>query len=496
MRWACLLLPSLSLDVFARATETDAPFIVASGGHHPRVVDANEAARAAGIRRGQLISAALALAPDIVIRERDVAAEEAALADIATMLLAFTPSASIAPPNAILADIAGSVRLFGGLAPLGDALLVQARARGYDATLALAPTPTAALLLARAGCTAPVCAAGALSVALAPLPLALLDFDADTLATLSAAGITTFGAAQRLPRAGLARRFDQRVVDTLDRALGHAADPREPYRPPPHFERRLPLPAPVDSVEALQFAVHRLVDDFAGWLGAHGLGAVRISLSLVHERYVRERGTPPTLATFALGAPSRMPAHLMTVLRERLSRIALPAPVEAIVLASDETAPLAGRNLGLLPEDGIDAVTVPLVERLRSRLGDDAVTTLALQDEHRPEQAAREVPALPSQAPTALRPAKSPVRNAPVQRTPPRPLWLLDCARPLDVVLETAPWVLRDGPERIESGWWDGGDCRRDYFVAETPAGEIAWIYRDHRHATDDGEWFMHGLFA
>jgi len=103
---------------------------------------------------------------------------------------------------------------------------------------------------------------------------------------------------------------------------------------------------------------------------------------------------------------------------------------------------------------------------------------------------------LPSQAPTALRPAKSPVRNAPVQRTPPRPLWLLDCARPLDVVLETAPWVLRDGPERIESGWWDGGDCRRDYFVAETPAGEIAWIYRDHRHATDDGEWFMHGLFA
>src|SRR6185437_11692747 len=112
MRWACLLLPSLSLDVFARATETDAPFVVASGGHHPRVVAANETARAAGIRRDRLISAALALAPDIVIRERDAAAEEAALADIATMLLVFTPNASVARPNAILADIAGSVRLF------------------------------------------------------------------------------------------------------------------------------------------------------------------------------------------------------------------------------------------------------------------------------------------------------------------------------------------------------------------------------------------------
>jgi len=53
-----------------------------------------------------------------------------------------------------------------------------------------------------------------------------------------------------------------------------------------------------------------------------------------------------------------------------------------------------------------------------------------------------------------------------------------------------------DGPERIESGWWDGGDCRRDYFVAENPDGEIVWIYRDHRRGTDDGEWWLHGWFA
>ena len=32
--------------------------------------------------------------------------------------------------------------------------------------------------------------------------------------------------------------------------------------------------------------------------------------------------------------------------------------------------------------------------------------------------------------------------------------------------------------------------------IALSPDGEIAWIYRDHRYATDDGEWFMHGLFA
>jgi protein ImuB len=180
--------------------------------------------------------------------------------------------------------------------------------------------------------------------------------------------------------------------------------------------------------------------------------------------------------------------HLQAVLRERLARVALPAPVEAIVLASEETMPLASRNLGLLPGDEAAAVAVPLVDRLRSRLGDDAVVVPATRAEHRPEYAASEAsPAL------AWRSTRQPRRAS---ASAPRPIWLLDQAQSLATALETRPWILRDGPERIESGWWDGRDLRRDYFVAENPNGEFVWIYRDHRYATDDGEWFLHGLFA
>ena len=514
MLWAGLLLSSLPLDVFARVIAPDdarRPFVVASGGRYPRVVAANAAACAAGVRRDQLISATLALAPEVALRDRDLAAEEQALCEVATLLLAFTPHVSVELPNAVVAEIEGSVRLFGGLARLLERLMRQVQSRGYGAQVALAPTPTAALLLARAGAAMPVLDGEALPAALAPLPLALLDFDADTLATLKAAGVTTFGAAQALPRAGLARRFDQRVVDTLDRALGRAPDPRRPYRPPPHFERKLALPAPVDNVEALGFGVNRLVNDFAGWLLARGLGVVRMSLVLIHERYVRERGTPPTIATFALGAPARASAHLHSVLRERLARVALPAPVEAVVLTSDETAPLASRNLGLLPEDEAGSVVVPLVERLRSRLGDDAVAMLAAQPEHRPEYASCETPGLPLHQPSRkpltlsrVRPQGTPraarTRKQAVGTSAridaPRPIWLLDEAQALGAALEAKPWILRDGPERIESGWWDGRDFRRDYFVAENPHGGIVWIYRDHRYGTDDGEWFLHGLFA
>ena len=529
MLWACLLFPSLPLDVFARAAapaDAARPFAVGSGGRSPRIVAANAAATAAGIRPGQLVSAALVLAPELALRDRDPDAEARALAQLATWTATFTPGTHLAPPDAVLADIGGSLRLFGGLPPLVARLTGGAQARGYALRLGIAPTPGAALLLARAGDTRPLRDPALIAVTLAPLPLALVDLDQTTRNTLAEAGITTFGAAAALPRDGLARRFGAGLVTTLDRALGRVPDPRPPFVPPPHFESRLDLPAPVHDVEALQFAVHRLVLELATWLTARGLGVLRLTLTLAHERYLRQRGLPATTVAFALGAPARLPAHLLGVLRERLARVTLPAPVETITLGSEETAPLSGRNLGLLPGDEALAVEVPLQERLRARLGEAAVTRVAVHAEHRPERALRDEAigaaqvrtagqrppsaqaksraaaasgkrVAPGTTPSAATRGKYPAPGVvPPATDAPRPLWLLAEPQPLAQLLETQPWVLRDGPERIESGWWDGGDVRRDYFVATAPTGETAWIYRDHRYGVDDGEWFLHGFFA
>ena len=49
------------------------------------------------------------------------------------------------------------------------------------------------------------------------------------------------------------------------------------------------------------------------------------------------------------------------------------------------------------------------------------------------------------------------------------------------------------GPERIESGWWDGEEVSRDYYMAANPRGETFWIFREHRGAQS---WYMHGVFA
>jgi protein ImuB len=521
MLWACLLLQSLSLDVFARAlppTEAAQPFAIATGGRTPRIVSANAAAHAAGIRPGQLVSASLALAPELVLRDRNPGTEADALAAVATWATQFTPAVALAAPDAVLVEIGASLRLFGGLSKLTTQLSAGARNLGYDVQLALAPTPTAALLFARAGESAAtfgfpderssvgndfshthavarenrdkVVSDPAFIEALARLPLALTDADPTIVATLAASGVTTIGAACALPRDGLARRVGADFIAILDRARGLVADPRSPFVPPPRYAGKIELPAPVENIEALAFVVNRLVHELSGWLVGRGLGVIELALELAHERYVGVKtGVPATHVRFALAAPAREHAHLIAVLRERLARVALPAPVESITLTTLATAPLSGRNLGLLPGDEVVA-PVPLIDRLRARLGEDAVVLVAPHAEYRPERAWRES--------GEIKAAGAKNRNVldAYDAAFPRPVWLLAEPEPLGHLFEGEPWVLRDGPERIESGWWDGSDVRRDYFIGETPRGETMWIYRDHRYGTDDGEWFLHGVFA
>jgi protein ImuB len=55
------------------------------------------------------------------------------------------------------------------------------------------------------------------------------------------------------------------------------------------------------------------------------------------------------------------------------------------------------------------------------------------------------------------------------------------------------PLELLTGAERIESGWWDGGDLQRDYYIARDSSGARLWIFRER---ADAHRWFLHGIFG
>ncbi len=471
MLWLALHLPWLPLERFAGASDSHIPFAVSTG-HGARLVAANAAARRLGVHPGQTATAARALAAALVVHERDEVAEQTLLEGLAAWAGQYTSRVSLESPHALLLEVEGSLALFGGLDPLWARVEEGIAALGHRARLAAAPTPRAALWLARAGTGARV--TDALQTHLEALDLTALELPAEQVALLAGLGLRTLGDCLHLPRAGLARRLGTGFVTTLDQALGRSPDPRPAYQPPPRFESRLELPAEVEHTEALLFAARRLLGALCGQLTAREAGVAELRLVLHH----REAATTVRLG---LLAPSRDEEKLMDLLRERLGRVELAQPVVALTLNAEALLPLPGYSGELFPGPRAQAEAgAALLERLRARLGVDAVQGLTVVADHRPERAWR-----------AVVPGEGGALTVPGER----PLWLL--TEPLHLTeKDGVPWldgplILPKGNERIESGWWDGLEQCRDYLIARDPDGTRYWLFHNH-----DGGWFLHGFFS
>lgn len=417
------------------------------------VLACNAAAEAAGVRPGSALAAAWALAPQLRVLPRHAAAEKEALEEIAAWAGQFTSRVSLEPPQGLLLEVEGSLRLFGGSGRLMGRLRSGLAQLGFEALLAAGPTARAALWLARGA-----------GESLEDLPLQAIGASPEARALLSKIGIRTLGALLRLPRAGVAVRFGQRLLDDLDRVLGRTPEPRDFFVPPGRFSVQLELPTPVMEAERLLFAAHRLLLQLEGFLAARQAGVRGFRLGLAY------RGAAPGAIDIGFAVPRRDAGHGLRLLRERLGRTTLAAPVEAIRLEAERLVPLPGITRDLLDDARAAAEDWErLIERLRARLGGERVHGLRLHADHRPERAWRAA-------------GRGEALAAPAG---PRPLWLLEPPRRL----EEGDFVLLAGPERIESGWWDGADVARDYFIAAR-GPSLAWIYR-----AAEG-WFLHGLFA
>jgi protein ImuB len=478
MLWIAVTLPRLPLEVFLRgspSTESERePWIVADA-HSVGV--ANEVALAKGMRPGMALSAAYALAPSMHVKQRELPREVEAIEHLAAWAGQFTPNVSLENQAGFLLEVSGSLSLFGGLEVIMTRLRTGILALGFTASIACAPTARAAWWLALSGKETVIREEASLAAKLAALSIYTLGWSGDQLTMLTAIGTNTLGEVMALPRAGFARRFGQALLTELDQACGRVAEPRRFFTPPEQFTARLELPAAVEVASALLFAAKRLLTELAGFLAARASGVPHFDLSLAHD------DLPPTVVTIHLVTAHRDEAHFTLLVRERFDRLALPAPVYAIALRSPVLTPVTGVNLTLFRDES-DTRTdwTRLVERLRARLGVAAVHGLTMAAEYRPEY--------------VVRPAE-PGTQAPPLHFGERPLWLFATPRPLQEIdakpVLRGPLALVAGPERIESGWWDGNDIARDYFIAQDEDHSLLWVFREQGDARG---WFLQGLFA
>lgn len=482
MRWACLLLPQLAMDVVLRNHPHPERALVLVDGPHARrrLYAVNEAARALGLKPNMPLIAAQAIVDGFQTVEHDPAAVEHARGLLAAWAYGYSSQVSTEFAHALVFEIGRSRSLFGAWPELRQRLAAELHDLGFRHRMAAAPNPQAARALTniRDG----LCFDDdRLIPALAKMPLERCGFDADTVQALQRMGLRRLGAVQALPRAPLARRFGQHVLTHLD-ALSGAATPLLTYfQPPDAFDARIELGHEVESSQALLFPLRRLTADLAAYLSGRDGGVERFTLILEHERHPHRPQLPHSEVAVGLLAPERDAAMLFELARGRLQQARIPAPVVGLRLLAEQLPPFVPASRDLFDPRPQQALPwAQLRERLRARLGDEAVQGLVVHPDHRPERAWRNI-----SGDTPTRSNKT--VSAPTNTT--RPGWLLIEPEPLREPLAR----ILAGPERIESGWWDQDDVRRDYYLVETVKGQRAWAYRD---AGGDGALTLHGWFA
>ena len=395
--------------------------------------------------------------------------------------LKFTPRVSIEIPNALLLEIRGSVKLFGSLETLHAGIDAAWHHLELEVSSATAPSTLAALWLARAGRRELIEDPSLLASRLAELPIGCTAWDGERLRALRALGVSRVGELLRLPRAGMARRFGAAAVLELDIALTRQAAPRRSFVPRERFRERFDFEMEVETSAYLQKALEPLVGRCARFLRERQAGVQTLELRLAHRAHARTR------VRVGLASITSEQHRLTSVLSQKLSQLELAAPATSMELVSGPLQPLSAVSLDVFARQGGaggGGDTAPqLVERLRARLGDEAVYGIRSIAEHRPEAAWQRVQELRL---NPMLPAGQTRHEITFDR--PRPVWLLD--EPAQLLEE--PQGVEEGPERIESGWWDGKGIARDYYIVRRTDGARLWIFQERRSR----RWYLHGVFA
>ena len=479
-----------------RAAPPEAPFVLTEklrGAMRLAAVDPRAAAL--GIAPGLTLADARARVPGLVALPYDPGGDTTLLGWLADACDRYTPMATTDPPQGIILDITGCDHGHGGATGLVADVRQRFVSQGLTVVTALASTPDAALALAAHGGGAEV----------HRLPVTALRVAPETHLALRRAGLRTLGDLAQRPRAPLAARFGAVLPDLLARLLGEQDVRITPRRRLPDIlvERR--FAEPVAHSDTVLQALDRLMGKAAVLLAERGTGGRRFEAALF-----RSDGHVARLAVDT-GQPTRDPAVLARLLRERIGALADPLDpgfgYDLVRLAVPVTEPLELQQLPLAGGAVADAEMAALIDRLTVRLGRHRVRRLVSGDSHVPEQAAFDLPfaEAPQSAWTPPEPGEPPLR----------PLRLFDPPQRIEVMAQVPDgpprwfrWrqqrhdVLRaEGPERIAAEWWkrrSGTGMTRDYYRVEDARGRRFWLFRHGLYGTEKPlpDWYLHGLLA
>ncbi len=446
-----------------------------------------------GLTIGQPLANARAMLPALKVVAANEPADLKLLTGIADWCDRFTPFVALDGPRRLLLDVTGVAHLFGGEQAMLDRIRESLKAQGFALRSALAGTAAAARALAQYRDGA-VVAPGEEGQAIRPLPVEALNLDAVTTHALRRAGLKTVEQVASRKRSEIVARLGAATLTILDEALGETARPITPRKPPPDYWQEQNFAEPLITENIIRATLKSLAVALTKTLERHGQGARHLEAVFFRADGAVRRITVET------GAPTRDPAMIDRLFREKLAALADPLDpgfgFDHIRLCASRTEAVA-----------IDAVTFGsavrdekeigfLVDRFAARLGNHRIFIFQPHDTHIPEKA---WVAIPAQHAQALKSTWTKIQKT--EDAPRRPLRLFTRPEPVSFTAQHFVWrkvphvvTQCEGPERIAMEWWNDEtpQSARDYFRIEDNEGKRYWLYRNDVTP----QWFLHGAFA
>lgn len=474
--WLCLRFPLLPLECLPPDTERPVAVVESQ-----RIVAANELALSAGIKPGHSSSTARALIEDGELRllNRDRNREAQVIEQLLCWAYGFTPTLEAWHGNTLQLEVGSCLKLYRDVNRLNDALKRKLTYRGFTVASGLAPNRWSAWLLSHTNSRSSTGDDVNRQAALTAIPLRILlsipgnDFQ-QSVERLEKAGIKTLGQLLDLPPSSIARRCGKPLHQWLQALTTTSDRLTTDFLPPQQFKDNFWFGFEIRHSNELQPAMEQLLEGLAGFLTS-----AQLTTTTINWHMLRAQGGFQSLTVKSSEAHRSVERWLkLSVLQ--LERYSLEENIEGLSLDVSELQQEVMIESDLFGDSRSNESLYSLIDRLRARLGLQAVQYLDLREAHLPEF---------SQLLTQEQPAAAPLKAYPGQR----PFWLLEEPHPIrawnDQLFWNGPLELIYGPERIEDNWWDQ-PTSRDYYVARTEEGQPIWVFQN-RH---NQRWYVQGV--
>lgn len=497
-----------------------------------RVTALNSLAESEGIRSGMLLTDAQGQLPSLKIAPANFLEEVKSLNHLAKWCRMYTPwiapeiieGISLERAYGIWLDITGCAHLFGGEASMASTLITRLYRLGFTARIGLAETPGAAWAVAHYGqsnytddsekrnMAIKVVPPGDVKTALKSLPVMALRLPCDVVLGLYKLGLRNIGELLDIPRAPLANRFGEVVIQRLDQALGTVFEPISPLlESSPVQVSTIPV-VPLTRILDIRTGLNHLLDRLESKLQYKYLGIRRLVFSLYHVN-----GEVSQLIVGS-SSPMRGSNHLFHLFQDQLDNFNFISEVEKMIISAPITELLKPEQISLSNQRRKQPALGPsmlreLVDRLQNRLGTENVMRLDLRESYIPERSTKPVPVfhIRSSVSRSLSMCPRPIRLLPrpeiikVKNITPSGLLLVFLWRRR---VFKVSWS--EGPERIAPEWWMEvnpwdkyrGPETRDYYRLEDTKGHRYWVFREGTYPRDSEvyqdtlRWYLHGFFA